>query len=109
MKTKNSLIIFPIVLLALSACGGNPSRGGGDPHKSDFIEPTIDENYYSNITERVAFNEESNLNFDDPITDALNDNVWNTLDGHWEAGGTEPHNGVRRRNLYYSKDTTGNG
>ncbi len=35
--------------------------------------------------------------------------MWNTLDGHWENGGTTPHNGVRRRNIFYTKDSSGNG
>lgn len=97
MNKKLVYIAVPFLTMSLVSCGDGPK------------EIVIDEHYYENITERVQFDEENELNFDDEITNGLDDNVWETLDGYWENGGTTPHNGVRRRNLFYTKDSSGNG
>lgn len=96
-KKLTYLLVIPFLSIPLASCGGGQK------------EIVIDEHYYENIAERVKFDEENELNFDDPITNGLDDNVWETLDGYWENGGTTPHNGVRRRNLFYAKDASGNG
>ena len=99
MNKKYVLLAVPFLTLPLAGCSNEEGPK----------EIVIDEHYYENITERVSFDEDNELNFDDDITTALDDNVWETLDGHWENGGTTPHNGVRRRNLFYTKDSSGNG
>ena len=76
------------------------TKDGFDTSKSD---------YYSKVELRNQFDKQNKNNFDDEITSGLDDNVWNTLDGYWENGGTTPHNGVRRRNIFYTKDDSGNG
>lgn len=105
-KTKNEKILFivPFLLMGLVGCQNQNKKSSN----SEAFDDTSDK-YYSNIELRNAFNEDSELNFDDEITNGLNDNVWNTLDGYWENGGTTPHNGVRRRNIFYTKDSNGNG
>ena len=105
MKTKNNLVILPVLLFAMTACGNQPASSSDKPEP-----PVIDEHYYEKVSERVAFDENNANNFVDDITNGLNDNVWVTLDGFWENGGTANwHNGVRRRNLFYTKDSNNNG
>ena len=105
MKTRNNLVILPIMLLAMTSCGNPPASGPVKPEP-----PVIDEHYYKNITQRVDFDENNASNFVDDITNGLNDNIWVTLDGFWENGGQANwHNGVRRRNLFYTKDNNNNG
>ena len=107
MRKDSKLIILPVLLLAISSCGNN---NASEPEKPLPPLPVIDEHYYENITDRVSFDTENANNFVDDITNGLDDNVWYTLDGFWENGG-EPgwHNGVRRRNLFYTKDENNNG
>ena len=100
MNKKLILLAVPFLSLSLISCGG-----GENPTPADETDPE----YYSKISERVAYEEDSDLSFDDEITNGLDDKVWETLDGYWENGGTTPHNGVRRRNLFYTKDDKGNG
>ncbi len=105
MNKKLFVLSLPLLLTSMVSCGNQ--SGGGKLKPEDIV---IDEHYYENITQRVGFDNDNEENFVDDITDGLNDSVWDTLDGFWEAGGTSNwHNGVRRRNLYYSKDSTGNG
>lgn len=102
MKNNKLLVLLPFLLISLSGCNGNKKT-----NKEAFDDTRAD--YYDNIELRNAFNKDDENNFDDEITNGLNDNVWNTLDGYWENGGTTPHNGVRRRNIFYTKDSSGNG
>ena len=102
MKNKQLLILIPSLLISLAGC-----KSSGKKNQEAFDDKSAD--YYSKVELRNAFNKESELNFDDEITNGLDDKVWNTLDGYWENGGTTPHNGVRRRNIFYTKDDKGNG
>lgn len=102
MKTNRLLVLLPFVLVSLSGCTTTKKE---DKEAYDTSSP----DYYQNVERRNAFNKENELNFDDEITNGLDDSVWNTLDGYWENGGTTPHNGVRRRNIFYTKDSNGNG
>ena len=104
MKSNKLIVCLPFLLLSISGCTDKPKSKF---NKEDFDDQSAE--YYSRITGRNAFDEENTLNFDDEITNGLDDNVWNTLDGYWENGGTTPHNGVRRRNIFYTKDSEGNG
>ena len=101
MKNRALVVLLPLLLTSLSGCKSNTKN-------KEAFDDTRDD-YYKNIELRNAFNKESELNFDDEITNGLDDKVWNTLDGYWENGGTTPHNGVRRRNIFYTKDSSGNG
>ncbi len=101
MITNRLLVLLPIVLISLAGCEKKEDLS--------YAYDTSRADYYSNIEKRNAFDKENELNFKDEITNGLNDSVWNTLDGHWENGGTTPHNGVRRRNIFYTKDSSGNG
>lgn len=110
MKNKTLKFIFvPLLLTSLAGCGSNKSQSSSSAGSSTPEGYELDDHYYDNVTKRTTFNESDTTNFDDEITNGLNDDVWYTLDGHWEAGGTTPHNGVRRRNLFYTKDAKGNG
>lgn len=102
MKTNRLFVLLPFVLVSLSGCTTARKQ---DKEAYDTSRP----DYYQNIERRNAFDKENELNFDDEITNGLDDSVWNTLDGYWENGGQSPHNGVRRRNIFYTKDATGNG
>ena len=102
MKTNKLLVLLPFVLVSLSGCTTTKKE---DKEAYDTSSP----DYYQNVEKRNAFDRESEFNFDDEITNGLDDSVWNTLDGYWENGGTTPHNGVRRRNIFYTKDSNGNG
>ena len=101
MKNNRLLIVLPFILTSLVGCNGN--KDNKEAYNTDSPD------YYANIEKRNAFDLENELNFNDEITNGLDDSVWNTLDGYWENGGTTPHNGVRRRNIFYTKDSTGNG
>ena len=104
MKEFKKISLLPFLLIGLVACGSKKeSQSGPDPYDERS------EDYYSLVEKRNPFDKESELNFDDEITNGLDDKIWNTLDGYWENGGTTPHNGVRRRNIFYTKDSTGNG
>ena len=105
MKQNKFIMILSLPLLIISLGGCN--QQGNTPGEDPFDDKS--EKYYENVEKRNQFNKDSELNFDDEITFGLDDKVWNTLDGYWENGGTTPHNGVRRRNLFYTKDSTGNG
>ena len=102
MKTNKLLVLLPFVLVSLSGCTTTKKE---DKEAYDTSSP----DYYQNVEKRNAFDRENEFNFDDEITNGLDDSVWNTLDGYWENGGTTPHNGVRRRNIFYTKDSNGNG
>ena len=111
MKKSLFYLLIPSLLISLTGCIIS-NKSGNNSEKSENQSSMVDENdehYYDRVNERAAFDETNELNFDDEITNGLNDDVWNTLDGYWEAGGTSPHNGVRRRNLFYTKDNNGNG
>jgi len=107
MKKNKLMVLIPLMLSSLAGCGNQ--NGGTTPQidKEAFDDTRAD--YYSMVERRNAFNNDDEHNFVDEITNGLNDSIWNTLDGYWENGGTTPHNGVRRRNLFYTKDETGNG
>ena len=113
MNKKILCFIIPTLIFTLAGCstskGSSEKSEESKSEEQSSIAPEADEHYYDKINQRVKFDESSELNFDDEITEGLNDDVWNTLDGYWEAGGISPHNGVRRRNLFYTKDNTGNG
>ena len=102
MKNNKLLVVVPFMLISLVGCTKTVKEDveAFDTSRSD---------YYANIERRNAFDKENELNFKDEITNGLDDSVWNTLDGYWENGGTTPHNGVRRRNIFYTKDGNGNG
>lgn len=102
MKSNRLLVLVPFLLISLSGC-----KSGSKNDPTAFDDTSKD--YYSKVEKRNAFNKDDEKNFDDEITNGLDDKVWNTLDGFWENGGTTPHNGVRRRNLFYTKDSSGNG
>ena len=102
MKRRRYFLVLPLLVAPLAGCGGGDS-------KKDVAYDTSDKDYYANIEKRNAFDKQSEYNFDDEITNGLSDDVWYTLDGYLENGGTTPHNGVRRRNLFYTKDADGNG
>ena len=103
MKNNKLIVLLPFLLISLSGCNGNKKKI--DPEAFNDSNPE----YYSKIEARNAFNKDDDNNFDDEITNGLDDAVWNTLDGYWENGGTTPHNGVRRRNIFYTKDSNNNG
>ena len=103
MKNTKIMLAIPFLLFSLTSC--NKDKKG--INKEAFDDSRSD--YYSQVEARNSFDKSNTLNFDDEITNGLDDNVWNTLDGYWENGGTTPHNGVRRRNIFYTKDSTGNG
>ncbi len=104
MKNGKILLVLPLLIVA-TACNGNSSQNNDDSEAFDDKSA----NYYSLVEKRNAFDQDSELNFVDEITNGLDDRIWNTLDGYWENGGTTPHNGVRRRNIFYTKDEQGNG
>ena len=105
MKNKFVLALsIPTLLFSLTGCNNQ----NGQTYDKEAYDDTR-EDYYQNVEKRNKFDSENQLNFDDEITNGLDDNVWSTLDGYWENGGTTPHNGVRRRNLFYTKDSNGNG
>ena len=103
MKNYKLLTLIPLLSISLIGCGGSNSSNDKDAYDDTKA------NYYSKVEKRCKFDKYSELSFDDEITDGLDDNIWYTLDGYWENGGVLPHNGVRRRNIFYTKDSTGNG
>ena len=111
MKKNRLIVLLPLVFASLAGCNSNNGgdQGGGGGATKDIAYDDTREDYYDNVESRNKFNKDNELNFDDEITNGLSDSVWNTLDGYWENGGTTPHNGVRRRNLFYTKDSDGNG
>ncbi len=102
MKKNGLFVLVPFLLVSLTGC---PS---GEKYDKEAFD-TSRSDYYENVERRNKFDQDNELNFNDDITNGLDDSVWNTLDGYWENGGTTPHNGVRRRNLFYTKDSSGNG
>ena len=102
MKKNGLFVLVPFLLVSLTGCpsGKKIDKEAFDTSRSD---------YYETVERRNKFDQDNELNFNDEITNGLDDCVWNTLDGHWENGGTTPHNGVRRRNIFYTKDSSGNG
>ena len=106
MSKFRILTLVPFLLIGLVACNQNSAKSEKDDSEA-FDDKNA--NYYSLVEKRNPFDKDCDLNFVDEITNGLDDSVWNTLDGYWENGGTTPHNGVRRRNIFYTKDSTGNG
>ncbi len=106
MKYSKLLLALPIALVSLTGCDLF-KKDNKTSNKEAFDDSKSD--YYSLIEQRNNFDKSNSNNFDDEITNGLDDSVWNTLDGYWENGGTTPHNGVRRRNIFYTKDSNGNG
>ena len=104
MKNLKVLSLLPLVVTGLIGCNNQKGKKINPNAYNDQSEE-----YYSLVEERNPFDKSNELNFVDEITNGLDDKVWNTLDGYWENGGTTPHNGVRRRNIFYTKDSTGNG
>ena len=91
---------------------GDSSKPSNDASLSSSSEQIVDPNnpnYYHNVENRSAFDATNELNFVDDLKGGLNNDVWWALDGAWhteDAGA--PHNGVRRRNLFYTKDSDNN-
>lgn len=119
IKTK---FIYPLVgiLMLLSAC--TPTSSSGEPASSEpesSESPVTSETsektekpdpeapgYYNELNKRVKYDLNNEFNFVDDIKGGLNDDVWYALDGSWHTEDVgAPHNGVRRRNLFYTKDT----
>lgn len=102
---KKSYLLLCLGLLSLNSCG--PSDTNSSPNGGD--NPVVDANYYQNVEQRAKFNKESQLNFNDDFTNGIDDDVFAILDAKWNAGGIKEHNGVRKRNIFYTKDSSNNG
>ena len=129
MKNR-CLLLISSFLLTLTACGGRttPSEPKSEPKDSepaqsepvdsepaegseevDEIYDVNDPDYYDNVTKRTSFDEENELNIREDFTGGMNDDVWYCLEGSWHTTDpAAPHNGVKKRNLFYTTDSTGN-
>ena len=101
---KQGLLLLGITALLLAACG--KSEGG---KKLDEAAYELNDQYYSNVERRVKFDQENELNFDETFDNGMQDDLWYCLDGAWHTDvvGAE-HNGVQKRNLFYTKDSKNN-
>lgn len=99
-KTNIYKFLSLISLLGISSCSSTPST-------KEYTKDT-DPDYYDKITERVSFDDTNVTNFNESFKNGINGDVFSSVDGAWDAGSTEKHNGVRSRNLFYTVDEDGN-
>lgn len=104
MKVKNILLVSALSIL-LTAC----NSGGSSEKRYDGKEWTIDEEYYANVEKRAGFDRGNTLNFVETFSGGMSDYVWNCIEGSWHTDVADaPHNGVRMKNLFYTKDSNNN-
>lgn len=96
-KKYLKLGFITIIGLSLVSCNKNENE------VSNIADET-DPDYYSKINERIEFDNTNPLNFSDSFNDGLDENIWYGIDGYWDAGSVTPHNGVRIRNISYTKN-----
>lgn len=102
MKKINYLYLTPVLVLSLTGCGNvQPTK------KTDYT-PDTDPTYYSKVEERNSFDTTNSININESFTNGISDNKFYSIDGVWDAGSTQPHNGVRSRNLFYTTDEDNN-
>ena len=96
MKKQTMTLLSLFSIACLCSCNSE---------KPIIIEP----DYYKDVESRAKFDNENPLNFDEKMKNGLSNDTWLTLDGAWHTNveGAE-HNGVRSRNLFYTKDNEGN-
>lgn len=104
MKKFNYLFLSPLIIISLVGCDGGHSHSDTPKDYTPDTDPT----YYSKITERNAFDLENETNINESFTNGINDDKFYSIDGVWDAGSTQPHNGVRSRNLFYTVDKDNN-
>lgn len=102
MKKLNYLFLSPVLILTLASCGETPKDN------TKGYTPDTDPEYYSKVEERNSFDQSSDLNIDESFTNGISDDKFYSIDGVWDAGSTQPHNGVRSRNLFYTTDENNN-
>lgn len=98
MNKKLTGVLLALFTLVISSCDNT----GDDLDKAAF---DTNNNYYQNVEKRVSFDKENELNFKQTFERPLDNDTWYTLDGVWHTDGPA-HNGVRRRNLFYTSDGT---
>lgn len=101
---KQGMLLITVTSLLLIGCGNN--NGGGSKYDESAFE--INDQYYNNVEKRAPFDLENELNFDETFDNGMDDNLWYCLDGSWHTNDV-PHNGVQKRNLFYTKDSKNNG
>ncbi len=104
---KRKACFLALVLLSLTSCGSGTSSSGSGPNSSSGS--IVGDDYYDKVEERAKFNKNSNLSFKEEFTNGMSDDIFAVLDAKWDAGGVKPHNGVRKRNIFYTKDSKNNG
>lgn len=108
MNSLKNVLLVSLLSMTLASCGGGTNPSGSTPVDESAYE--INDKYYSNVEKRVPFDKENPLNFDEEFTDKMDDNVWYAIEGSWHTDVSgAPHNGMKKRNLFYTKDSTGNG
>lgn len=101
MKKLNYLFLSPLVILSVVGCQ--------DTNKDDKeYTPDTDPTYYSKIEERNSLDSSNETNINESFTNGISDDKFYAIDGVWDAGSTQPHNGVRSRNLFYTIDENNN-
>lgn len=103
MKRKQSIYLL-LSLALLTSCGTSTTSSNNNYSSSTGI----DGSYYQKVTERVSFDENNTNNIHEDFKDGIDGDVFSSVDGVWDAGSTQPHNGVRSRNLFYTIDDNGN-
>ncbi len=102
MKRYISLLVVPLVLMSLSACGESEKT------TTDTKVEFGDTEYYKNVEERNSFNYNDERNIDETFSGGMNDDYWYALEGAWHnTEAATPHNGMKNRNLYYTTDSEG--
>lgn len=98
---KNKIITLFVLAGFLVACDTGNSNSQ-NKESGDAFE--INDQYYQNVSKRINFDTQNELNFNQTFENGLNNDVWYTLDGVWHTD--VPHNGMKRRNLFYTNDGT---
>lgn len=96
---KTNILCLSMIILGVTGCGGNNNQNN---HPTSI---TIDKNtYYGEIQNRVSFDNENPVNFNQSMENGLDDDVFYAIDGAWHTDQGFVHGGVKKRNLYYSSD-----
>jgi len=95
------LAVLALSPLLLASCGEEAVSSSYDDDET--FNGTA---YYDNVETRAKFQLDDERNIDESFEDGrMNDDYWNTLDGVWQnESSTYPHNGVRKKNLFYVRD-----